>query len=171
MGASRKVSTKKIGNPKARKVGYGLIILNIVLLLFDLDITLVQFTGVWGVVALLLILILIAIWVFNIVTKLNRGALFWVFFAVLAAPLCLVIVGYLDTKRAKPVKKKIRNVMTVGGVVVQEDTEDDEVVSPEKKRKKVKVGGIVYDTNNCPACGFSITDAMDICPDCEVALR
>ena len=39
------------------------------------------------------------------------------------------------------------------------------------KRKAVKIDGVTYSTDKCPACGHRITEDMEACPDCEIALK
>ena len=167
METFREASTERVDNWKARTVGFVLILLNVVLHVVDQNVALyariTQLVGAGTVFIMLVVIhILIAIWVSNIVAKLNRNVLFWVLFALIAAPLCLIIVGYLSAKKTTPTKKKARDIMIVGGVTIQEDIEKDEVGRTEKKN---------YDSNICPACGFSITNTMDVCPDCEITLK
>jgi len=172
-------TSKKVDNWKARAVGYGLVVLNIVFHLLDINIslyrTVAQSVGeIEMLVGLLLIRILIAIWVYNIAKKLDRSTLFWTSFALIAPPLCLIIIGYLGIKGASaPIVKKrighIEGVVNLGGLAVMETSIVEEHAKKDEEQYSEKQESITL--TKCPACGFKITDAMEICPDCELALK
>lgn len=45
------------------------------------------------------------------------------------------------------------------------------VVEVEEEKSQHTEENASYNTGKCPACGYPITEAMNVCPDCEIALR